>query len=219
MRKERYWLTKKEYIEKYGEEAWLTKIAKHRESSRKYRKEYYAKNRESILEERQQWRKDNPEEARLMDKKKREKYRDKRNDYSKQWRDNNSEYFKSYSKSEQYRANRLLQNYKRYDNEDKHEGFNLTKIFILENIFKSSCVYCGDSNWRHLGCDRIDNERAHTQDNVVCSCGVCNVERYYKKMSVEEFVEYRKTHPRDEEPKKLQEIVEVNGKKVIRKVL
>ena len=89
---------------------------------------------------------------------------------------------------------------------------------MIENIFKSSCVYCGDTNWEHLGCDRINNNLPHTTDNVICACGLCNVERQFNRMSVEEFIEYRKTHPRDTKFELPQQVVEINGKKVIKKV-
>ena len=36
-------------------------------------------------------------------------------------------------------------------------------------------------------------------------------------MSVEEFIEYRKTHPRILKREKLEKVVEINGKKVIKK--
>ena len=215
----RSWLTKDEYISKYGEDAWKRKLEAHKESSRRSAKKWYDKNKELAKEKSRKYRQEHPDKVRDSQKKYSDANKEKRNEYSKQWNATNKSYFDEYSKTEKYRANRILQNYNRYDKEDGHDGFNLTKEYILENIFKSSCIYCGDSNWKHLGCDRIDNEKAHTEDNVVCSCGICNVERFYKRMSVEEFIEYRKTHPRDEEPQKLEKVVEINGKKVIRKVL
>lgn len=65
----------------------------------------------------------------------------------------------------------------------------------MENIFTSKCIYCGDDNWEHLGCDRKDNSKPHTSDNIVCACGICNAERS-DNYTVEEFIQYRKLHPR-----------------------
>ena len=88
----------------------------------------------------------------------------------------------------------------RYKNIDKNRGFdttnNITGSWLYEKFCNSSCIYCGDSDWRHLGADRIDNNKPHTPDNVVCSCGICNAERAHR-YTVEEFIEYRKTHPRN----------------------
>lgn len=87
----------------------------------------------------------------------------------------------------------------RYDSDDKKRGYdttkNITREWLVDHVYASACIYCGDSDWTHLGCDRIDNGKPHTPDNVVCSCGICNVERG-DKFTVEEFIKYRKTHPR-----------------------
>src|SRR5690606_33775894 len=93
------------------------------------------------------------------------------------------------------RACRLVYN---YNFADQRSGYdtkdNVTYIWIMENIFTSSCVYCGDSDWEHLGCDRIDNSKPHTPENCVCACGICNIERS-DRCTVEEFKQYRETHP------------------------
>lgn len=88
----------------------------------------------------------------------------------------------------------------RYNDCDKFRGFdisnNITSKWIVENIFSGQkCVYCGDQDWTHLGCDRIDNTKPHTPDNVVCSCGLCNIERG-DNYTVEDFKQYRSLHPR-----------------------
>jgi hypothetical protein len=46
---------------------------------------------------------------------------------------------------------------------------------MVENIFKKRCIYCGDD--KRVGCDRIDNNRPHTKDNVVPCCIECNMAR------------------------------------------
>lgn len=52
---------------------------------------------------------------------------------------------------------------------------NLTKEFIAGEIAKG-CSYCGESSIR-MTLDRIDNEKGHTQDNVVPACIRCNYTR------------------------------------------
>ena len=70
---------------------------------------------------------------------------------------------------------------RRYYNEDKKKGFdtsnNISSQWIVDNIFNSQCHYCGEQDWKKLGADRIDNNKPHTPDNVVCACGFCNVNR------------------------------------------
>ena len=178
-------LNKKEYIAKFGEEAWQTEVkrrsALNREYKEKHRKElakkeldrYYA-NKDAISKKRKEYRQSHKEQ---LQQKAKEYYLD------------NKEYIKNKSKSyyqdnknilkeKTYnRASGLLNSYKSNDKKYNREGFNLTQQFILDHIFSSTCIYCGESDWYKLGCDRIDNEKAHTTDNVVCACKSCNLKR------------------------------------------
>ena len=43
------------------------------------------------------------------------------------------------------------------------------------DIMSKPCVYCGDT--KRIGCDRLDNEKGHTKDNVVPCCVECNKAR------------------------------------------
>lgn len=234
-------MKKEEYIERHGEEAWAELLekrreykrnnkekikeqnkkyrAEHKEQRKAYNKEYIAKDREKWNEYARNWQRKHYNEIRERRKVYKENHKEDIKRRQEDWISRNPDYHKNYQQTQKHRANRLRFNYKRHDEKDNRHGFNISKEFILENIFKSNCVYCGDNNWRHLGCDRIDNDKAHYPENVVCSCEICNIERQNKRMSVEEFIEYRKTHTRDDEPQKLQEVVEINGIKVIRKVL
>lgn len=47
--------------------------------------------------------------------------------------------------------------------------------WMIDNIIKKPCVHCGDTN--RIGCDRIDNNKGHTKDNVVPCCYECNCAR------------------------------------------
>lgn len=76
------------------------------------------------------------------------------------------------------RATYLLTNYKKMD---KMNGFNenlcdLTPQWIVENIFSKPCAHCSKTGWEVIGCNRIDNEKPHTIDNVEPCCMNCNVE-------------------------------------------
>jgi len=85
-----------------------------------------------------------------------------------------------------YRAQSQIRSYRQ---DDIHNGFgdviNFDAQWILNNIYSKQCIYCGESDWKKLGCDRIDNTKPHTKDNVVCSCWKCNNER--QKQTFEEF--------------------------------
>jgi hypothetical protein len=66
-----------------------------------------------------------------------------------------------------------------YKNKDKKMGFNnvcdINIDWMIENIFNKQCEYCGDTE--RLGCDRINNDKPHTMDNVVPCCYECNCAR------------------------------------------
>ena len=91
-----------------------------------------------------------------------------------------------YRETKEGRANNLCGSYRQDDKLYNRGDCTLTKDWIIDNIFNTSCVYCGESDWRKLGCDRIDNTKAHTPENVVCACVYCNSKRG-DRYSVEEF--------------------------------
>lgn len=74
------------------------------------------------------------------------------------------------------KASKMISSYK---NKDKKMGFdNVCDInidWMIENIFNKQCEYCGDTE--RLGCDRINNDKPHTMDNVVPCCYECNCAR------------------------------------------
>ena len=63
-----------------------------------------------------------------------------------------------------------------YQKIDKDRGLecDLDTQWIFENITSQQCVYCGEKDFLKLGCDRLDNSKAHTKDNVVACCFDCN---------------------------------------------
>lgn len=60
--------------------------------------------------------------------------------------------------------------------------------WMTENILDKECIYCGETDWRKLGCDRINNTKPHTKDNVVPCCQRCNKLRS-NKFTVDEMKE------------------------------
>lgn len=100
---------------------------------KEYRKQYYAKNREKILEQQ-----------------------------------------KEYRKTPMRRATRLLCDYNREDKKYNRGNGDLTAKWIVDNIFSKSCVHCGKTGWEIIGCNRLDNSKPHTKDNVEPCCCECN---------------------------------------------
>lgn len=89
----------------------------------------------------------------------------------------NAEYYAEYHSTPIGRATHLLSDYKRKDKKYNRGDCTLTSQWIVDNIFSKPCHYCGESDWHKIGCDRIDNSKAHTEDNVVPCCSECNTKR------------------------------------------
>lgn len=192
-----------DYKKQYGKRYYQDNI----EECREYSKRRYQDNIEECREYGRQYYQDNIEErkeySRQYRQEHREEIKEKRKERDIQYRQEHREEIKEYNKqhrcTQMGRATNLKGN---YINMDKIKGFptdkNVDEDWIIENIFGSSCIYCGESDWTKLGCDRIDNTKGHTPDNVVCSCWDCNNERK-NKFTVEEFIQYRKLHPREQQ--------------------
>lgn len=91
----------------------------------------------------------------------------------------NSKYVKNntnlpYNKTPKGRAIYLLNRYKSSDKEHNRGESDLTAQWIVDNIFTKSCVHCGETDWTKIGCNRLDNSKPHTIDNVEPCCGKCN---------------------------------------------
>lgn len=64
-----------------------------------------------------------------------------------------------------------------YRCKDKKKGlhFNLSNDWFWNNIITKPCTYCGTTE--NVGCDRIDNSKGHTTENVIPACYTCNTIR------------------------------------------
>lgn len=72
------------------------------------------------------------------------------------------------------RARIMRNRYNSYDRRRFGVNNDLTNEWIAEHILDGKCEYCSEDNWNNLGCDRIDNSKPHTKDNVICACVRCN---------------------------------------------
>ena len=114
-----------------------------------------------------------------------EKFKASQKAKNKRWRDKHKyeEEFKAlqktrnaeYKSTQIGRAKYLLMNYRRADIEHNRGECTLTEDWIISNIFTQPCAHCGESDWKKLGCNRLDNNLPHTPDNVEPCCWECNI--------------------------------------------
>lgn len=160
---------------------------------------YSEEQKEKRRKAKREWYRRNQEKVSLYNKEYYKKYREENYDellrkkrlfYSVQENiDHKNEYNKDYYSTKIGRASNLSTAYKQEDEKHNRGECTITKEWIVDNIFSGQkCVYCGETDWHKLGCDRIDNSLPHTPENVVCCCGECNV----KKGKTKSFDEYIK---------------------------
>lgn len=145
----------------------------HKEEISEYNKQHYQSNRDIALKRQKQYYQDNKEE--IIERQK-QYYKDNKEEIA--------EYHKQYYSTQNGRSIMLDNAYKQEDKKYGREN-NIAAQYIVDNIFTNKCIYCGESDWEKLGCDRIDNSIGHIESNVVCCCTKCNKERGTK--SFEEF--------------------------------
>ena len=89
----------------------------------------------------------------------------------KEW---SAEYRKKYIKTPIGRALSLISAYNTSDKKYNRGKGDLTPKWIVDNIFTKPCAHCGEADWHKLCCNRIDNSKPHTMDNVEPCCFHCN---------------------------------------------
>ena len=98
--------------------------------------------------------------------------------YKKQWyaanREKELKRMKEYFKTPMGRALNLLMQYNTSDKKRGRGKGDLTAQWIVDNIFTKPCVHCGKAGWEIIGCNRLDNSKPHTKDNVEPCCKECN---------------------------------------------
>ncbi len=108
-----------------------------------------------------------------------EKNKEKTKEYWRKWREAHKEkqkmYDDNYRNTKIGRATSLLKDYNRHDLEMGRGQGDLTREWIVENILSKPCAHCGQNDWKKIGCNRLDNSKPHTKDNVEPCCLKCNV--------------------------------------------
>lgn len=158
---------------------------KNKDRFAEYGVDYYKNNREKRLEYSKQYQKDNSIHYKEYQKKyhsnNKETLSEKRKEYYIENKEKINLWKKHYSKTPMGRAVYLVNSYKRADKKAKRGECTLTPEWIVDNIFSKPCHYCGKEGWDVIGCDRIDNDKPHTEDNVVPCCDECNTKRGRKE--------------------------------------
>lgn len=155
-----------------------------KECFKQQQKQYKQEHKEAILEQKKKYRHEHKEEIAEYNKQYRHEHKEEKAEYNKQ-------YFKQYNKTQMGRAVHLVCGYRQSDKNANRGECTLTAKWIVDNIFTSKCHWCGETDWNKLGCDRIDNDKPHTPDNVNPCCEDCNNKRGTK--TYEEFLELIKT--------------------------
>ena len=139
-------------------------------------KQYYQEHKEEIAEHSKQYYQDN-----------KEAFAEHNKQYYQEHKEEIVEQRKQYYQTQMGRALYLVSGYRQDDKKYNRGECTLTTQWIIDNIFSGQkCIFCGKDDWTKLGCDRIDNSKPHTPDNVNPCCGECNTKRGKK-----EFEEFR----------------------------
>ena len=152
------------------------------EERKEAKHQYYLKNREKILEHVHQYVNNNKEIINERCKHYRESNKEKCREAVKRWYEEHPM---------EARANGQISSYRTMD---IRNGFgdviDFDANWMVKNIYTKPCPHCGRSGWENMGCNRIDNKKPHTKDNVEPCCGKCNNDlaaeynkkRYSKKL-------------------------------------
>lgn len=95
------------------------------------------------------------------------------------------EYRKKYLRTPMGRAANLVSAYNENDKKYNRGKGDLTARWIVENIFSQPCAHCGKTGWEVIGCNRIDNDKPHSKDNVEPCCEECNIK--YGKIKIYQY--------------------------------
>lgn len=125
-------------------------------------KKYYEKNKEKILLYSQTHYREN-----------KEAHQERVNNYRKNW------CYKPIG-----RASSLLSAYNQADMLYNRGKGDLTAKWIVENIFSKPCAHCGKEGWKIIGCNRLDNTKPHSKDNVEPCCRDCNLKLAGKEKQI-----------------------------------
>ena len=159
------------------------------------RAEYYKNHRENELKKMAEWRSNNKEKWKA---------------YQSEWNSKNPNYYEDYKDPQKNQMGYAKYMVKGYRQMDRDRGFDDSKTisaeWFLQNIAYRPCAHCGLQAIGLIGCNRLDNTKGHTIDNVEPCCLKCNARENirdqiarglhwtckHKKQSFKEFVKEHK---------------------------
>lgn len=161
-----------------------------KEKRKEYFKKWYQKNKIKFNKGRKEYQNKYREENKdKISEYNKQYYQDNKEDIAEYYQDNKEVILKrqkQYHQTPNGRAINLVNAYRQKDKEANRGECTLTPEWMVDNIFSGQkCIYCGESDWHKLGCDRIYNDKPHTPDNVNPCCEECN-----KKRGKKDFEEY-----------------------------
>ena len=163
------------------------------------RKEHYQTHQENELKMVKEWRDKHPTYNAEYYQANKEKIAQKQACY-------NSDYYNPQTHPLNWARN-IVANYRKMDRE---RGFDdsktITAEWFLQHIANQPCVHCGVQGIGKVGCNRLDNTKGHTIDNVESCCFKCNckenmrdqirrgihISQLRKKQSFKDFVKEHK---------------------------
>lgn len=74
--------------------------------------------------------------------------------------------------------------YRQFDRRNGYEEMRMGVREFCKKLKESKCVYCDSTD--DVGFDRIDNNKGHSEDNIVIACCRCNMARG-GRFTVEQF--------------------------------
>ena len=161
--------------------------------------QHYQANKDAILQKNAEYRQANKDKKKAYNA-----------EYYQANKDKIAEYKAEYLDPQTHPMNWARNMVKGYRQMDKERGFDtsqtITADWFLDNIAYRPCAHCGLTHFGSIGCNRLDNTKGHTIDNVEPCCFKCNarenirdqiarglhVSCKHKKQSFKEFVKEHK---------------------------
>ena len=153
----------------------------HKDEINEKHRQYYREHKERIKQKIKEWQTQNTDKVKG--------YKDK---YEKEHKEEKAAYQKEWRKTPIGRASILLSAYNQADKNMNRGKGDLTAQWIVDNIFTKPCAHCDETDWTKIGCNRLDDSKPHTKDNVEPCCSKCNLE--LQEITRDELGRFKKTN-------------------------
>ena len=160
-----------------------------KQCDRAKRKEYYQTHRDTVLKSVAEWRAKNPTynaEYYQANKEKKAAYdaeyyqankdaiQKQKAEYYQENKDKIADYYDPQTHPMNWAKNMV----NKYRSTDRDIGFDdkdtISVDYFINHIANEPCAHCGTQGYGLIGCNRLDNTKGHTIDNVEPCCPSCN---------------------------------------------